>query len=270
MSKPFPAFGRRPDREVNGSGSGAGGPIPPRPAQHRKDKDFMEPDRQTAVSGGPSLPEVVVRTLRHEVGDLLQTVYATAAILQERLPADWTLERRIVADLRARGETCKNLLDTVHDLVCPLTLNAEPVNLAEVAAALVGTATGRYPHLRLHAEGPAAANVIGDAKRLAQMGNLLLSHACQRAQKEVWFRTEATPGEVRWIVADDGPEMPAEQLERLFTPFTTTRHAFPTLAVALAQKIAALHGGQARAGNRPGGGFQVEVTVSAAARPKKG
>ena len=31
------------------------------------------------------LAELVVRTLRHEVGDLLQTVYASVAILLERL-----------------------------------------------------------------------------------------------------------------------------------------------------------------------------------------
>jgi signal transduction histidine kinase len=229
----------------------------------------MEPERQPAAPAGPSLPEVVVRTLRHEVGDLLQTVYASAAILQERLPADWALERRIVTDLRTRGEACKNLLDTVHDLVCPLSLASEPVNLTEVAAALVGTASARHPQLRLHAEGTAPANVLGDPKRLAQMGNLLLSHACGRAQKQVWFHTQAGPGEMQWTVTDDGPPLPEEQLERLFTPFATTRHSFPTLAVALAQKIVVLHGGQVRAANRPESGFRVEVALPVP-RPKVG
>ena len=31
-----------------------------------------------------SLPEALVRTLRHEVGDLLQKVYASVAILKDR------------------------------------------------------------------------------------------------------------------------------------------------------------------------------------------
>jgi two-component system osmolarity sensor histidine kinase EnvZ len=221
----------------------------------------MELERQPSAPGGPSLPEVVVRTLRHEVGDLLQTVYATAAILQERLPADWALERRIVHDLRTRGEACKNLLDTVHDLVCPMSLNAEPVNLAEVAAALVASAVGRHPRLRILAEGVPAANAVGDAKRLAQLGNLLLSHACARAQAQVTFRTQPGVGDVQWTVTDDGPPLPADQLERLLTPFATTRHSFPTLAVALGHKIATLHGGDLTAANQPGGGFQVQVTL---------
>jgi signal transduction histidine kinase len=229
----------------------------------------MESERQLSTSGTPSLPEVVVRTLRHEVGDLLQTVYATAAILQERLPADWKLERRIVADLRTRGETCKNLLDTVHDLVCPLSLNAEPVNLTEVASALVAAASSRQPQLRLQAEGSAAATVLGDTKRLAQLASLLLSHACQRAEKQVWFRTQTSPAEVQWTVTDDGPPMPEEQLERLFTPFAATRHAFPALAVALAHKIATLHGGRVTAANRPEGGFRVQVTLPGTPATKK-
>jgi signal transduction histidine kinase len=229
----------------------------------------MEPERQSSSAGSPAVPEMVVRTLRHEVGDLLQTVYATAAILQERLPADWKLERRIVADLRTRGEACKNLLDTVHDLVCPLVLTAEPVNLAEVASTLVAAAASRQPQLRLHAEGPPAVTVMGDTRRLAQLGTLLLNHACQRAAKQVWFRTQAGPGEVQWIVSDDGPPLPQEQLDRLFMPFATARHAFPTLAVALAHKIATLHGGQVSAANRPEGGFRVQVTLPETPSTKK-
>src|SRR5207302_971864 len=114
----------------------------------------MEPARPTSQAAAPSMSEVVVRVLRHEVGDLLQTVYATAAILQEKLPRDWSLERRIVGDLRTRGEACKNLLDTVHDLVCPMLLNPEPVYPAEVAAALVSTAGAHHPRLQIQAEGP--------------------------------------------------------------------------------------------------------------------
>jgi signal transduction histidine kinase len=229
----------------------------------------MDPERQSTSPGAPSLPEVVVRTLRHEVGDLLQTVYATAAILQARLPADWTLERRIIADLRTRGEACKNLIDAVHDLIYPMILNPEPVNLAEMASALVGTAGARHPQLHVRAEDGPVPTIQGDSRRLAQMGTLLLGHACQRAQKEVSVQTRAGRGEVEWVVTDDGPEMPAEQLDRLFAPFASTRHSFGSLAVALAQKIAQLHGGRVAAANRPGGGFQVQAVLPAATTGKK-
>jgi hypothetical protein len=55
----------------------------------------------------PRLVETIARTLRHDVGDLLQTVYSTAGIHQTRLPRDQNLERRLLADPRTRAETCK-------------------------------------------------------------------------------------------------------------------------------------------------------------------
>src|SRR5262245_1200892 len=95
------------------------------PAGHvavEKGDALMTPAPAPAQKGAHNLPEALARTLRHEVGDLLQTVYATVAILQERLPRDWSLERRVLTDLRGRAEVCKNLLDNVHDLVCPVSL----------------------------------------------------------------------------------------------------------------------------------------------------
>jgi signal transduction histidine kinase len=223
----------------------------------------MESEQQPAA---PSRAEIVVRTLRHEVGDLLQTVYATAAILQERLPSDWALERRIVGDLRTRAEACKNLLDTVHDLVCPIQLSLEPVNVAETAANLVDTFASRYPRLQVRAESVLVPPVTADLRRLTQVGTLLLAHACQAARQEVRFRTQPGPtaGEVEWIVSNDGPGLTDEELDRLLDPFATTRHNLPVLSLALAGRIVQLHGGRLEAGRRPGGESCVQVVLPAA------
>jgi signal transduction histidine kinase len=226
----------------------------------------MESEQPPGPPAAPSLAEVVVRTLRHEVGDLLQTVYATAAILQERLPSDWTLERRIVGDVRARGEACKDLLDTVHDLVCPIQLSMEPVNLAETAANVADTFASRYPRLRVRAESVPAPGVMADARRITQVGTVLLTHACQTARHEVRFRTQPGPaaGEVEWLLTDDGPGLTDEELERFRNPFATTRHNLPVLALALARRIVELHGGRLEAGRRPEGGLRVQVVLPVA------
>jgi signal transduction histidine kinase len=216
------------------------------------------------------LPEAITRLIRHEVGDLLQSIYATAAILQRRLPADWDLERRIVADLRARGEACKHLLDAVHDFVCPLTLNLESVNLAEVTAKLMAEFTSKHPQLQLHAEVQASPVIQADPKRIAQLGNLLLTNACEAAQRHVRFRTLAGPdaGEVEWTVTDDGTGVPADQLEHLFSPLATTRHGHLGVGLAMARKLVLLHGGRISAENLPGGGFCVRVVLPSVPPPE--
>src|SRR2546429_454127 len=90
-------------------------------------------------------PEVLVRAVRHELGNLLQKLYATVAIVQARLPAEWETERRNLAELKERARDSKRWLDTMHDLVCPLEVAAESVDLAELAAGRVSAAQTCFP-----------------------------------------------------------------------------------------------------------------------------
>jgi signal transduction histidine kinase len=222
----------------------------------------METSMKTGSAPARSLPEALARMVRHEVGDLLQSVYAAAAILQKRLPPEFDLERRILTDMRARGEACKQLLDAIHDFVCPMHLAPEPIDLAGLAQHLVQVAAARYPKLTVRAEATGPAPVTADRCRMTRLGEILLDNACEAATGSVLFCTIGHPGrEAEWTVSDDGPGVPAEQRSRLFTPFFTTRHAHAGLGLALAQKIATLHGGRISAENRPEGGFQVRVVV---------
>jgi len=223
----------------------------------------MESAANSGKSQGRTLPEAIARTLRHEVGDLLQSLYATVAILKKRLPADWSLEQRILTDVRARAESCKKFLDAVHDFVCPVSLCYGPVDLASLADALLQASRKRFPNHELEARVDGPARIQADSHRLQQMGEALLANACEAAQRQVWFHTGqgAAPGEVEWTVTDDGPGVPKEYVAKLLTPFFTTRHGRAGLGLALANKIVRLHGGRLSAENLPGGGFRVQVVL---------
>src|SRR5947209_8098817 len=198
-----------------------------------------------------SLPEALARSLRHELGDLLQTIYATVAIFQKRLPPDWELERRILTDMRSRAEACKNLLDAVHDFACPTPLSFQRVNLAEVAASVVQAAAKKRSSLDIRAEAAAAPVIQADAMRVTQVAESLLENACDAAQRQVRLRTgeDAKAGQAEWVVTDDGPGVPVDQTDRLFSPFFTTRHGHTGLGLAMARKLVELHGGSIEAGN---------------------
>ena len=219
----------------------------------------MGPMAESGQTSARSLPEALARTLRHEVGDLLQTIYAAVAILQKRLPAEATLERRVLGDLRGRAEGCKRLLDNVSDLVSPLTLSIEDVDLTRVAAALVTAVTPRYPALEIRAAPSAPVVVPADEKRISQVGELLLTQACEAAHAQVLFRTHAADGEAEWSVTDDRPDVATEELEELFSPFEMIRHGNSRLGLALAQRLVLLHGGRIAAENMPEGGFCIRV-----------
>jgi signal transduction histidine kinase len=227
-------------------------------------KDFMA-DNQPANGGtflSPTLSEGLARMLRHEVGDFLQKVYATVAILQERLPRESIMERDTLARLRKRAEECRSLLDTVQDFLCSMRLASEPVNLANVAAAIATAWQDRFPTFEIVTASSGSSFVQGDPDRLVQLGNILMANACEAARSRVTWKTSAEGGTVSWTVTDDGPGVTAEQLERMFTPFVTTRVGHANLGLALAQKIAVLHGGNITAEEIPGGGLQVTVVFA--------
>jgi signal transduction histidine kinase len=223
----------------------------------------METTKPVAPPAARSLPETITRLVRHEVGDLLQSLYATTAILSKRLPKEWSQEQRVLGDLKARAEACRQLMDSVHDFVCPVSLAWEEVQLAELARNLVTSAAPRFPQLEIRAEASEPGTVLGDSRRMAEVGTALLQNACEAAQRKVSFRTQvnATRKEVEWTVTDDGPGVPPEQQSRLFTPFFSTRHRHAGLGLALAQKIVSLHGGRIYAANQPDGGLCVRVVM---------
>jgi signal transduction histidine kinase len=207
-----------------------------------------------------SLPEALARTLRHEVGDLLQTIYAAVAILQRRLAPDATLERRVLADLRNRAEGCKRLLDNMSDLVSEVHLSQDQVDLAQLAASLVAVAAQRYPNLEIRFSPDSPVMVPADEKRIAQVGEILLMQACSAARQQVWFRTRREPdhGGAEWTVSDDRAGNGGVLLDQEATLLERIRDGNSGIELALAQRLVALHGGRLAA-EKSENGFSFHV-----------
>lgn len=214
----------------------------------------------TGRSAARSLPEALVRTLRHEVGDLLQKVYASVAILKDRLPPEKELERGVLTRLWTRAEACKRFLDMAHDFVCPMSLDHQPADLAQVAGQAASLVQARFPNVKVVVENSGPALASADVRRAVQLAELLLTNACEAARSRASLRTSVTgPGEVEWTITDDGEGIKPELAGQLFTPFFTTHSGHCGLGLALARKLVLLHGGRITAGNAPGGGFLAQV-----------
>src|SRR5262249_9150569 len=154
----------------------------------------------------------------------LQTIYATVALLQHR-PALDEVGLRLLGDLRYRAELCRQELDAVHDLLCPLEAEPDPVDLEEVLREGLRPLVPRYPDKRAPVDltGRAVARAASGRTRMAV--GLLLSNAFAVAQHEVtvWAGRLAASAEVALTIADDGPGATPEQLAWLRQPFPTTR-----------------------------------------------
>jgi len=70
------------------------------------------------------------------------------------------------------------------------------------------------------------------------------------AGTEVWIR-----------VRDNGPGIPPERLEKIFTPFHSSKSRGTGLGLALSRKVVEAHGGTIAAASGPGGGAEVTVVL---------
>lgn len=211
-------------------------------------------------------PEELARTLRHEIGDFLQKVYAVVAILQDRLPEELSQERDLLTGLRRRAEQCRHLVDDVQDFLCPLHLEPQAFDLATLVAGLVQEVQAEYLRLQVQMEPSPSAPVRADLLRITQVSHALLSNACAFARRQVRAQVGVDPAaaQVVWTVSDDGPGISADFVPRLFTPFRSTRSGHVGLGLALARKIIEGHSGQISAANLPEGGFRMRVVLPSA------
>jgi hypothetical protein len=212
----------------------------------------------------PELSEAIMRALRHEVGDLLQTVYASVAILNQRLPEGWDLERRILADMRSRGEGCKKLLDQAHDVVCPVRLEYQAVDLSRLVGSLAVEAASQCAPRALHHEPGGPSWISGDPQWLECLGRLLFAHTCEAGQQIIFSKAapDSLSGNVEWVLEYDGAQGFMEKGGD-FPTWVCSQAARTRLGLLLAHKIVMLHNGNLKVMPRADGGWRIMVQIPA-------
>lgn len=158
-----------------------------------------------------------------------------------------------------------------------MTVDAVDFNLRVMLAQTLrlwrGAADAKGLKLRVEGSNQMPALVRGDPMRLRQVLNNLLSNAMKfTATGSITLRLDAWAEEptgysVLIEVADTGPGMTADQLERLFTPFDQTaegvsaRHGGSGLGLAISRDLVELMGGRLTARSMPGEGARFTISL---------
>ena len=104
---------------------------------------------------------------------------------------------------------------------------------------------------------------------MQRLADNLVGNAARHAGGEVLVRTTRSDGQATLSVLDRGPGIPASMVERLKQPFTRRDAARSGssgagLGLAIADRVATLHGGRLDLLPREGGGLEARVTLPAA------
>ena len=216
----------------------------------------------------------------HEVKNPLAYVQANLRFLLEewRQPTSGASDSEYTDALK---ETMQGV-ERIHQIVKDLTAMSRAEDaaagvvrceLAPVIDASVRLASVRLKTLvKLSVEVPARTAVRAEPRRLGQvMLNLLLNAAdaiedAKVQDGRVAVRVEENGERVRLLVEDNGPGIQAENLDRLFTTFFTTKapDKGTGLGLALSRQYVESFGGTLNAENRAEGGARFIVDLPSA------
>jgi two-component system sensor histidine kinase FlrB len=212
------------------------------------------------------------RRMRHSIGDFLQIVYTTAAMLRSRLPQSAVQEQDLINHLRFRAEVCKSLVDNVQDYLCTSNLSPESVNLSQLCIELIGEFKPRFPAVDWKFTGEPAVLVRGDRQALFACGRQLMMNAVQAGASHVTLQVRSGgDATIRWEVLDDGSGIQEADPVKLFEPFVGDRSGQAGLGLTLVERNVMAMNGQVTLCNRRCGGAQVSVSLpvgSAASAPE--
>ena len=148
---------------------------------------------------------------------------------------------------------------------------ATPVDLAGLARTVVDEAADAAPEAteKLSYDGPSHLTVrarpVALKRALANLvGNALAYGGAARVRL-----VPPSNGQIRLMVEDDGPGIPAADMERVFQPFqrlegSRNRETGGTgLGLPIARNILRAHGGDVTLANRPAGGLVATMTLPA-------
>jgi len=218
--------------------------------------------------------------IAHEVKNPLAGIEVMAGILKRQLTESPDAQN-ILADIIKEAKMANVIVQEVLAFVRPLRLQVEDVSLGDVVRDAVTMAESHWQKgkIEIRVEVPESLRPIqGDPHQLRQIFTNFVTNAFEAMNgagtieitavaidgEEESTTAEQTPGPMVMItITDTGPGIPPEVMDRIFSPFFTTKPQGSGLGLAIVRKIVDAHDGRIDVGQRPGGGtvFRVSLPV---------
>lgn len=230
----------------------------------RMQAELVERERLAAIGA-------MVRRIAHNLRDPLSGVRSLAELSRAELDAQSTADpahqhvcramiranqERIIQTVDRFEQWLQNLVRATQ----PMELRREPTPVAPwieaVMASIRPMAESQGVAIELDAA-DAPDQATFDAQQLEQALVAVVTNAVQVCPRDgrvtVRVTHQGEDGQWRIVVADTGPGIRPEHMDRIFEPYFTTRRGGTGIGLAVARQVVEQHGGRIRARNRVSG-----------------
>jgi signal transduction histidine kinase len=216
--------------------------------------------------------------IAHEVKNPLAGIEVMAGLLKRQLH-DSPDAQSILADIIKEAKMANSIVIEVLEFVRPIRLQVEHVSLGEAIddAVALSDSHGLRGAVRVHVALPELPPIQADPYQLRQIFTNLLINAYEALNGKGTVSIVATvvseeelPGgtgeglggpTVHLEVTDDGPGIPGDVVDKIFSPFFTTKPKGSGLGLAIVRKIVDAHDGRIGVSVEPGKGTSFRVTL---------
>lgn len=215
--------------------------------------------------------------LAHEIKNPLGGIKGSAQLLEMELEDGSSLKEYPSVMIR-ETERINKIIDELLNLSRPRQASRNEVNISQVLNEIILLQRQAFAEKNLTISAqldPSIPAILGDQDLLTQLFLNLIKNAGEAVPEGgavcVTTRIDSeyhlsSPGErtvplVKVIVEDNGPGISREQLERIFTPFYTTKSGGTGLGLATCQKIVSDHHGLLDVKQRKSGGTAFSVSL---------
>jgi PAS domain S-box-containing protein len=218
--------------------------------------------------------------IAHEVKNPLAGIEVMAGILRRQLVSNPDAQS-VLNDIINEAKMANAIVQDVLEFVRPIRLEVERVSLPLVVRDAITMAEShvRRGNTTIDLQlAPDLPSIQGDDHQLRQLFTNLLTNAFEALEGDggVEIRgslteedhgTAAEPRPTAMVVieiADNGPGIHRDIVEKVFSPFFTTKAQGSGLGLAIVRKIVDAHDGRIDLSTRPGGGacFRITLPVS--------
>jgi len=204
-------------------------------------------------------------TVAHEIRNPLGGLKGHAALLARDIDKG-DAKSRLVSRILDGASQLEHVVSELLEYTRPVKLMFDNVNCADTIEAVLRYLRDKPENISVETKVGPSVIVRADAIKLRQALLNIVQNAVQSIENEgkVVIECESDGGSFVLSVKDNGKGIEPDLLEKVFTPFYTTREKGTGLGLAVASKIIEAHGGKLWAESVPGNGTAFYVRLQKA------